>query len=433
MQLSGWGRYPRVEVRLLEAHDPIPDIVRRENSLIARGNGRAYGDAALNTPATLSMLSSNAILEFDTANGRLTCAAGALLADIIETILPQGWFVPVSPGTSYVTLGGMVAADVHGKNHHGAGSFCDHVDQLTVVLADGSTVTCGPSENPDLFAATRGGMGLTGIITAVTFRLIRVETGYIRQQTLRARNLAEAMAMFEAHAATTYSVAWIDALAAGDAIGRSVLFLGEHAGREDIGTAPPYPKRKPKHRIPFDFPGPTLNRYSIAAFNALYHWRNKPGTALIEYDTYFYPLDVVLEWNRIYGRSGFMEFQCVLPKPASAEGMTKILRRVAASGGASFLAVLKLFGKQDGLLSFPMEGFTLALDFRATPANFALLRELDAIVADHGGRLYLAKDACATPERLRQGYPRLEEFRAIRRRFDPEGRFSSEQSRRLGL
>lgn len=451
-RLSGWGRYPRVETRRIDAADAaeVARAVLAEPSLIARGNGRSYGDAALNPAATLSLLPSRRILAFDAARGTVTCEAGLLLGELIAAVLPRGWFPPVSPGTRFVTIGGMIAADVHGKNHHGAGSFGAHVERLSLVLADGSRVDCSRTERPGLFLATLGGMGLTGVITEASFRLLPVETGMIRQRTLRAGSLAEIMALFDAARDATYSVAWIDALAGGGRLGRSVLFLGEHVRRAELaGDALLRPPRAPRLAVPFDFPGWALNRASISLFNALYHARNRPGEALVGYEGYFYPLDAILGWNRVYGAAGFMQFQCVLPRAASAAGMTALLRRAAAAGSASPLAVLKLFGPGErirgdgvggggiggggGLLSFPMEGFTLAFDVRATQASFRLLAECDAIVADHGGRVYLAKDACATPALLPRFYPRLDEFRALRARIDPLGRFASVQSRRLGL
>jgi decaprenylphospho-beta-D-ribofuranose 2-oxidase len=330
----------------------------------------------------------------------------------------------------------MIAADVHGKNHHGAGSFGDHVESLQLALADGRTLRCGPDENPELFAATRGGMGLTGIILSAIFRLIPIETVFIRQETHRARNLHEAMERFEQSQHWTYSVAWIDCLAQDDSLGRSLIYLGEHARRDEL---PPSLNAgldaivRRNRRVPFDLPGFALNRWTVRAFNEIYYRRGRPGVSFVDYDTYFYPLDTILEWNRIYGRAGFVQYQCVLPKAASAPGMTALLERIARSGMGSFLGVLKLFGRQDGLLSFPMEGYTLALDFRADAPTFSLLIELDAIVADHGGRLYLAKDARGGPDLLRRGYPRLAEFSAVRATFDPAGKFSSLQSQRLGL
>ena len=435
MILSGWGNYPRVAVRQIEAHDAASAsaAISAHASLIPRGNGRAYGDAALNLHATLSMLPSRRILVFDAEAGRITCEAGLLLSELLDVIVPAGWFVPVTPGTKFVTIGGMVATDVHGKNHHRAGSFGDHVEALSIALADGGVVHCSPAENADLLAATRGGMGLTGAILTVTFRLIPMRTGFIRQETRRAANLREAMALFEDASGWTYSVAWIDCLARGATLGRSLLYLGEHAEPDELPAGSTVAPRRATRRVPVDFPGFALNRWSVTAFNALYYRRGRPGQSIVDYDRYFYPLDALLEWNRIYGRAGFLQYQCVLPKAASAAGLTAILDRVARAGAGSFLAVLKLFGAQDGLLSFPMEGYTLALDFPATTAIFGLLLELDAVVADHGGRLYLAKDARTSAGMLRRFYPRLAEFQALRSRFDPAGRFSSLQSERLGL
>ena len=438
MKLSGWGNYPKIDVNFTRARGAAAAVaaIDANNSLIARGNGRAYGDAALNPQATLSMLPSDRVLSFDSESGRLECEAGILLAEIIALFVPRGWFVPVTPGTKFVTLGGMIAADIHGKNHHGAGSFGDHVESLQLALADGRVVRCSPSENPELFAATRGGMGLTGVIVSAVFRMIPIETAFIRQETHRARNLAEAMARFEQSQGWTYSVAWIDCLARGERLGRSLVYLGEHAKRDELPpslTVGLEPVVRSKKRVPFDFPSFALNRWTVRAFNELYYRRGRPGESFVDYDTYFYPLDAILEWNRIYGRAGFVQYQCVLPKAASAVGMTLLLERIARSGMGSFLGVLKLFGHQDGLLSFPMEGYTLALDFPADAATFSLLIELDAIVADHGGRLYLAKDARGGTDLLRRGYPRLAEFEAIRTKFDPDGKFSSLQSQRLGL
>ena len=437
--LSGWGNYPRVTVQTATARDPAEaaSVIRASDSLIARGNGRAYGDAALNLRTTLSMLPTRRVVAFDAEAGRITCEAGLTLAEILDLIVPRGWFVPVSPGTRFVTVGGMVAADVHGKNHHVAGTFGDHVELIELALADGRAVRCSPAENAGLFAATRGGMGLTGVILSVSFRLIRIETAFIRQETHRAANLAEAMDLFERSGSWTYSVAWIDCLARGGSLGRSLVYLGEHARRDELkqrgAAAPLATAARKSRRVPVDFPGFVLNRWSVRAFNELYYRTGRPGTAVLGYDTFFYPLDGILEWNRMYGGAGFVQYQCVLPKAASAAGLTALLQRVAQAGTGSFLAVLKLFGAQDGMLSFPMEGYTLALDFPATAQTFSLLIELDAIVADHGGRLYLAKDARTGAEMIRRGYPRLAAFESVRREVDPGGKFASLQSQRLGL
>lgn len=435
--LSGWGRYPRVDVTVQRARgeQDIRNQVIHHSSFIARGMGRAYGDPALSRHAVLSLLPSDRILSFDETTGRVTCEAGLVLADLLDIFVPRGWFIPVTPGTKFVTIGGMIAADVHGKNHHKEGSFGDHVESLVLATADGYVLDCSRMANAELFFATCGGMGLTGVIVAATFCLKRIETAYIRQKTLRARNLDEAMQLLEAARDATYSVAWIDGMAEGDHLGRSVVYLGEHAMRDEIKSKKNVFALSPRSakRIPVDFPGFALNRFSVSAFNALYYAKAKEGDAFVDYDTYFYPLDAVLEWNRIYGRKGFVQYQCVLPLAASSVGMKTLLGRIAQSGLASFLAVLKILGRGHGVMSFPMEGYTLALDFPVSVDTFRLFDELDAIVHDYGGRLYLAKDARMRASTLRRGYPRLDEFLDLRQRFDPNGKFSSLQSERLGL
>lgn len=436
--LAGWGNYPRITTRLRRARGAaeMQAAIAAHANLIGRGNGRAYGDSALNPELVLSLLPSDRILDFDPVAGWLECESGLLLADIIDLFLPRGWFPPVTPGSKFVSVGGMIAADVHGKNHHGAGSFGAHVSHMMVALADGRVLRCSAGENADLFAATIGGMGLTGIIISARFRLMRVESAYIRQDTRRAGSLDEAMALLEQSGQARYSVGWIDCLAGGAAMGRSLIYFGDHARPDQLTpeqrVAPLQAPSRRKKRIPIDLPSVTLNRWSVRAFNEIYYRAAREGQEICDYDSYFYPLDAILEWNRIYGRPGFVQYQCVLPKSSSREGLRSLLRAIAASGQGSFLAVLKLFGPQSGLLSFPMEGFTLALDFCANPTSLALLAELDRITLAHAGRLYLAKDACSGPEMLRF-YPGLEEFRAIRRKYDPNGKFQSLQSQRLGL
>ncbi|MDE2165130.1 MAG: FAD-binding oxidoreductase [Alphaproteobacteria bacterium] len=439
MMLAGWGRYPHAECRVVapRSREELLAAIGNEPSLIARGNGRAYGDAALNADATLDLRHRDRFVGFDDATGVLEAEAGTLLADMLDALVPRGWFPAVTPGTKFVTLGGMLAADVHGKNHHKAGAIGDHVESLRLAVADGSVRRCARDENPALFAATLGGMGLTGVILSARVKLRPIETAYIRQETLRARDLDEIMALFEASRDWTYTVAWIDCLARGRDLGRALLYRGEHARREELPDdrrAEPLrvPPRRP-HRVPIDFPALTLNRWSVTAFNRLYYGRARPGAAIVDYDRFFYPLDAILDWNRLYGRSGFVQYQCVLPKSASRAGLAALLERVAAAGAGSFLSVLKLLGPGRGMLSFPMEGYTLALDFPADPANLVLMTELDAIVAAHGGRIYLAKDARVAAADFRRGYDDLAAFGAVRAAVDPGGKFASLQSRRLGL
>lgn len=438
-ELSGWGRYPRAECQVFAARGAaeLRAALAENPNLIVRGNGRSYGDAALNPRATLLMGHADRLLSFDPETGRLEAEAGILLSDLIETFLPRGWFVPVTPGTKFVTLGGMIAADVHGKNHHADGSIGDHIESLLLILADGTRVRCSTTENPELFDATRGGMGLTGVIESAVLKMRRVESAYIRQKTIRTRNLAETMAVFEQSKDWTYSVAWIDCFAAGKAMGRSIVYLGEHARIEELPpqlrSRPFFVKPQRPKRVPIDFPGFALNPWSVSLFNALFYTAAQPGEALIDYDKYFYPLDTILDWNRLYGKRGLFQYQCVLPKAASLKGLSDILALVTKAGGASFLSVLKLLGPGRGMLSFPMEGYTLAMDFHVSDKSKMLLDELDRIVVSCGGRIYLAKDARMTGDTLRQGYGDLAAFERVRASVDPHRKFSSIQSERLGL
>ena len=445
MMLSGWGRYPVLDCRLerLRRGEDLPGLLRRGATLIARGNGRSYGDAALNPELTLSMLAMDRMRAFDAGTGLLDCEAGVLLADILETFAPRGWFPPVVPGTGLVTVGGMIAADVHGKNHHRDGSFGAHVESLTLASADGAIRECGRAENAGLFRATLGGMGLTGAILSARFRLRPIETAFVMAETLAARDLDETMALFEESRDWPYSVAWIDCLARGAGLGRAVMTRGAFMAR---GALPPRLASNPlrrapagKLRVPADAPSALLNRVSVGLFNALCHRRGRArarsGARPVHFDRFFFPLDRIEAWNRFYGRRGFVQYQCVLPKGESAAGTAALLERAAASGQGSFLAVLKLFGPAgDGLMSFPMEGYTLALDFPLRDGTAALLDGLDEITHRHGGRVYLAKDARCAPERVREGYPRLGAFEAIRAEAAGSSpKFASVLSRRLAL
>jgi decaprenylphospho-beta-D-ribofuranose 2-oxidase len=439
MSLSGWGRFPVLDCMVAEvdtreqASRPMPILPS-----IARGNGRSYGDSSMAPAYTVDTRGLNRMLAFDEASGALTCESGTLLSDIIALFVPRGWFPPVNPGTKFVTLGGMIASDVHGKNHHIAGSFCDHVTSFDLALGDGTVLHCSRTEHPDLFAATCGGMGLTGILLGTTFKLIPIETSRIEQKIERAPNLESAMALFEASLGFTYSVGWIDCLATGRDLGRSIIMLGEHAAAEQLGESDrATPLQCPRYRtkrMSFDFPQFALNTSSVRLFNSLYYRLHKPSAKLVGLESYFYPLDALLEWNRIYGKRGFVQYQCVLPLDASRSGLTELLVAIAREGNASFLAVLKRLGPGSfGFLSFPMEGYTLALDFPATSETFHLLGRLDAIVAAHGGRLYLAKDARTSARMVEATYPQLATFREIRRRYGLDQRFRSVQSARLEL
>ncbi len=440
MMLSGWGRFPRQDCAV---HRPRSEVDLRgllgQGPLIARGNGRGYGDCALNAANTVDMLRLNRMLAFDPATGQLVAEAGVLLDDVIRTFLPRGWFPAVTPGTRFVTLGGMIAADVHGKNHHRDGSFGAFVDWLDLLGADGAVRRCSRTEEPELFAWTIGGMGLTGIVLRAAIRLRAVESGWIRQTTLPAPDLDTAMRLFEEHDAATYSVAWIDCLAGGADLGRSAIMLGEHACAKDLPEGRrDAPFRIPAKRaigVPFDAPAGLLNRLTVKAFNAAYYRRHvmTQGERLVDWDSYFYPLDALANWNRIYGRSGFLQFQCALPLASARAGIMALLRCIVASGQGSFLAVLKRLGAQAGPFSFPMEGYTLALDFPVSPRTLALMERLDAIVIDHGGRFYLAKDSRMSAETLRASDARVPAFVAMRKALHADATFQSRQSERLKL
>ena len=443
MEVSGWGRYPRFEVALIEPRS-IVEAARLQEDLtgfVPRGNGRAYGDAAIGMTCCLSLRELDRFCNFDRSSGRLTVESGVLLADIIAAFLPHGFFPPVVPGTKLVTVGGMIAADIHGKNHHGAGSFGGHVESLSLALLDGSVATCSARQSPDLFEATVGGMGLTGTILCATFRLLRVETGWIRQNTVVAQDLASALALLSKHEDVTYSAAWIDCLAKGAALGRSLIHLGEHASKSDVEAlkpgAPPFPGRRvARVGVPWDLPRLTLNRWSVAAFNEAYFRKGAAAAGspfLNNSNSFFFPLDGVHDWNRIYGRGGFLQHQSVVPAERAQDTIGEILDRIAARG-TSFLAVLKKLGPSSaGLMSFPSEGFTLALDFTLDKDIFVFLDEIDSLIRAAGGRIYLAKDARQSRATFEAGYSNLQRFREIRRQIGAPQRIASRLSERLGI
>lgn len=433
--LANWNNYPVVEGREISFDYGKEIATKLPKASIPHGNGRCYGDASLSSDV-VNTLRYDKLLAFDEVNGIITCQSGLLLSDLLQIIVPQGWFLPVTPGTKFITVGGAVASDVHGKNHHVEGSFSRHVLSISVLTGTGQIIVCSPDADPDLFQATCGGMGLTGVILDVKFRLKRIHTAYIRQKQIRARNLDEIMDLFRENSASSYSVAWIDCLKSGKHFGRSILILGEHATTDEVKADNVLlPKEKSLLTVPFYFPSFVLNGFSVRAFNAVYYAKNYKKTleSVVHYDGFYYPLDSILNWNRIYGKRGFVQYQFVLPLETSRQGLVDIMTRINRRGAGSFLAVLKLFGEQDDLISFPMRGYTLALDFPIEPGLFAFLDELDNIVADYGGRIYLSKDARMKSEIFWRTYPHAEEFRAILRKYDPENRFVSHLSQRLML
>ena len=437
--ISGWGRYP-VESCELERPERYTELRPTAAGLIARGQGRSYGDAALNNNGRVLLTERvNRLLELDAEQGILRAEAGVTLAEILDVIVPKGWFLPVTPGTKFVSLGGCVAADVHGKNHHHDGSFGDHVLGMEMILADGRRMSCSATENPALFWATAGGMGLTGIIGEVTLKLVPVQNGSMMVRHHAAGNLEQLFKLLEDPAKDDrYTVAWLDSLARGQQLGRGIAMFGHHAATEELPVDfKSSDKAKSSRSIPFDLPPLLLNPLSVGAFNALYyqHEGGKREPFLCDYDRYFYPLDAIGHWNRLYGKRGFVQYQCVIPEKTAFDGVKALLQKLSGSRRPSFLAVLKRFGAQGrGLLSFPMAGYTMALDLPIRDDGlFVLLDELDKIVLQHGGCVYLAKDARLSADSFRAMYPRYEEWLRIKNVVDPKNVFSSSLSRRLRI
>jgi decaprenylphospho-beta-D-ribofuranose 2-oxidase len=447
-RVSGWGRMPAAETDLYrpERHRLLAAALAASGTLVARGLGRSYGDASYNSAgATVLMERLNRFVSFDEATGVVDCEAGVTFVDLLDHFVPRGYFPPVTPGTKYVTVGGALACDVHGKNHHVDGSFARHVLDFDLLTASGEIIRCDRERSVDLFRATVGGMGLTGIVTRVRFTLQRIETAYIAADYARAANLDDALQQFEGEDDRyRYSVAWIDCLARGRSLGRSVLIRGNAASSEIVVRAGiRAPLRASRSRglplsVPFEAPGWLLNRHSVGAFNALYYRMQSLAARgrVVRFDPFFYPLDAIGNWNRLYGRRGFVQYQLLLPPAAARDGLRDALRILSDAGAPGFLAVLKRFGDvaPEGLLSFPGAGYTLALDvpWRGERTE-ALLAALDRVVLGAGGRLYFAKDARLRREHVGAMYPRLAEWQSIRRRVDPDGRFSSDLGRRLGL
>jgi decaprenylphospho-beta-D-ribofuranose 2-oxidase len=442
--LSGWGRYP-VEMCHLFRPEKRSEVLAAltaggQSSYIPRGLGRSYGDAALNKDGgVIWQVLLNRFLSFDSASGVLECESGVSLAEIVQYLLPRGWFLPVTPGTKFVTVGGAIAADIHGKNHHRDGSFSNFVLDFRLLTPTGETLLCSPTLNPEIFWATVGGMGLTGVLLSARLRLRRVESAYVFVDYYRAANLDDVLTTMDASDERyTYSVAWIDGLATGKSMGRSVLMRGNHASAAELPARvrqPLTPRGGAQHRLFFDFPSAALNKLTVKTFNTVYYAAHRTAPhQLVNFEKFFYPLDAIDEWNRMYGKRGFVQYQIAVPQASGREGLRTILDRLARSGRASFLAVLKRFGDAGpGLLSFPLRGYTLALDIPAAPGLVPFLRELDRMTLDYGGRIYLAKDALLRAADFAAMYPQLESFRAVQRKLDPKRLFGSSMARRLRI
>ena len=437
VELAGWGRTARARTLACGPRDAAAAAAAlaeaNGSTILPHGAGRSYGDVALNSGGRALLTGGlNRILDFDAASGEVVCEAGVTFCDLMEAFLPRGYLFPVSPGTAFTTMGGAVANDVHGKNHERAGSFGDHVIWLDLALASGEVRRVCPRTDPDLFAATIGGIGLTGLILRVCFCLQAVPSASVEVQERRIADLDGFLAAFaECRSRSTFSVGWIDAMARGRHLGRGILETAEPAATD---SAPPSAVRQ--RIVPFDFPSGVLNPLSIRLFNELYY-RRVPATGrrrTLPIRKFLYPLDALGHWNRIYGRRGFYQFQCVIPDRAAAAGITALLEAIARARGGSFLAVLKTLGEGGpGHLSFPEPGCTLAMDFPRSSAVPKLLHELERITLKHAGRVYLAKDALLSAAGFGAMYPRLGAFRAVLERVDPNRRFASDMARRLRI
>jgi decaprenylphospho-beta-D-ribofuranose 2-oxidase len=441
--LTGWGRTApsAAELRSVADRDELVTLQTTgpARGVIARGMGRSYGDAAQNAGGrVLDLTAMTRVLAFDGERGLVHAEAGISLDRLLRTVVPLGWTVPVTPGTRYVTLGGAFAADVHGKNHHVDGSFAQHVTGVGLVTPDGRHRWVTPTDDARLFWATAGGMGLTGTIASLELELRPITSAWMVVDTERARDLDDVLASLgrdDRH--VPYSVAWFDGVASGARLGRGVITRGRHADADELppsagdalGFSPPN-----RRAVPPIFPPGMLNRASVATFNELWYRRARERTGELQpLHAFFHPLDGVGAWNRVYGPRGFLQYQFVVPLD-EVEALRRIVERISSSSLASFLAVLKRFGPgNEGLLSFPFEGWTLALDFPNVAGLRELLDELDELVVAARGRLYLAKDARMPAHVLRATYPRLDDFLAVRAELDPDRRLLSDLARRLDL
>ncbi|HEU0108109.1 MAG TPA: FAD-binding oxidoreductase [Vicinamibacteria bacterium] len=430
--LSGWGRVP-VPGREVRSED-LEALTR--DAVLCRGLGRSYGDSSLpppGRPVVAGTPLADRILAFEGATGRLRAEAGFSLFDLNRIFLARGFCAPVAPGTQFITLGGMVAADVHGKNHHRDGCFGRHVSRLRMRVADGTIVECSPEHECDLFRATLGGMGLTGHILEVECRLTPIPSPWIWRESERIADIDRFIeALKEAGPRWPYTMGWIDCLSRGRSLGRGILMRGRWAERAEAPPDPPRPKSRPA--IPFVFPGWVISRASVRAFNALYYHRHRPGVerGIVHPESFLYPLDVIRHWNRMYGPRGFTQYQCVLPDTAGHGAARRFLELLTSRGGASMLCVIKDCGDEGpGLLSFPLKGISIALDIPIRDDTQSLVDALNELVIAEGGRIYLAKDAFTRPDHFRAMEPRLPEWTRIRRHWDPQGQLRSAQSVRM--
>ncbi|MGF6371313.1 FAD/FMN-containing dehydrogenase [Paraburkholderia sp. RAU6.4a] len=421
-KVHSWGRYPYApqDAHPIAWRDSAAAVWRQvndeERTTLAFGNGRSYGDSCLAASGhMIQTLPMDRLISADWQNGILRAEPGMTLGQILDVAVPRGWMLPVTPGTRYATLGGAIANDVHGKNHHVRGTFGRHVRRFGLLRSDGTQLECAADMHAEFFVATIGGLGMTGLITWAEIQLMPIKSSTLDVTSIRFANLDEFFALSERlDAQHEYSVAWVDCQSRDAALGRGIFMVADHANGGGLDI-----ERRKTRTVPFTLPIPVFNRLTLRAFNELYDRRQRADAvrSSVGYDAYFYPLDSLLEWNRIYGRAGFQQYQCVMPAPVARDAIRAILEAIARSGTGSILAVLKRCGaiRSPGLLSFPLEGTSLALDFPQREAsNRKLFELLDAIVRESGGRLYPAKDAHMSGEDFRAAYPQWQQVEALR-------------------
>ncbi|MBV9691024.1 MAG: FAD-binding oxidoreductase [Ktedonobacteraceae bacterium] len=433
-RLQSWGHYPQLEPDAVVPAfwlSDLPDLASFERPVLPFAYGRSYGDSCLNEGGvSLDVSYLKRFISFDPIEGLLRCEAGVSLADILQVVVPRGWFLPVSPGTKFVSVGGAIANDIHGKNHHRAGTFGCHVTCFELLRSDGRRLLCSPCENRELFCATIAGLGLTGLILWAEFRLKPIVNPFIDMESIRFSSLDEFLQLSaDSDPNFEYTVAWVDCLRSGRSLGRGLFMRGNHNCSQAY-SARRIPAKLPL-AIPFDLPSFILNTLTVKAFNEVYYHKqiSKVLGRVMSYESFFYPLDAIEQWNRLYGKRGFLQYQCVVPFDNGGEVMKELLRRISRSGEGSFLAVLKTFGEvpSPGMLSFPRPGITLALDFSYHgKKTLQLCEELDGIVRQSGGCVYPAKDARMSSESFQTYFPQWREFEHC---IDPK--FSSSFWRRV--
>lgn len=428
--ISGWGLYPNTEANVIEIKNDKKYLDLLSNQFIARGNGRSYGDSSLGKNI-ISTLNLNQIISFDKENGQIILQCGVLLNDLIKTIIPYGWFLPVSPGTKFITIGGAIASDIHGKNHHLVGCISNYVTYFKILLPGFGEIYCDKSKNNELFKHTFGGMGLTGLIVEVGLKLKKIQSTYIEQTTIKTQNLKETFDVMEKNLSEEYSVCWLDTSAQKKNLGRGLVYLGKHSEDKNILI-----KTKKKIKIYKKFIPNLCSNYLFKILNFIFYKKNflKIKKEKIYFDDYFYPLDKIDNWNYFYGKKGFLQYQFCIPYEDSYNGIIEILHEIQKANNVSFTSVLKLMGKQNqNTLSFPFKGYTLALDFPRDKNIFKLLDRLDQIVIKYNGKVYLTKDSRLNKDTFRKMYKNYKIFYEFRKKNNLLNQIQSNQSQRLDI